>query len=673
MKLTRQAVINRRKQAQRHESNKKIAKVVNAGLVLFASASTLSTLTAPKVTVQAQTATQQNFLSTIGGYARDIAKNNDLYASVMIAQAILESGWGQSGLASAPNYNLFGIKGDYNGNSVRMDTLEDDGSGNYYAAKEPFRKYSNYGESLNDYASLLTGDNNPNSWRYKFYYGARVSATNSYQDATQHLTGRYATDTRYASKLNQLIQTYGLTQYDAGGSSTASPARPQAQATGGGSYTVQAGDSYWRIANKYGISIEELQRLNGTSSYFLYPGQSLVVPGSASTTSGSASSTSSSTTSTRSAAPAAGGSYTVQAGDSYWRIANKYGISIQELQRLNGTSDYTLHPGQSLKVPGSGSSSSASASSNGTSTSTSTTSAAPAVGGSYTVQAGDSYWRIANKYGISISELQRLNGTSNYFLYPGQSIKVPGSGSANATPAPVATTASTTSAPAETPAPAPSTGGGKYIVQAGDSYWRIANKYGISISELQRLNGTSNYFLYPGQSIKVPGSGSANATPAPASNTASTTPAPAETPAPASSTGGGNYTVQAGDSYWRIANKYGISISELQRLNGTSNYFLYPGQSIKVPGGGAVAETPAPTPAPVSQTPAPAESPAPAAAETPAPAANNASQASGGSYTVQAGDTLYSIARRNGVDVYKLIANNGGSHFIQVGQVISLN
>ena len=666
MKLTRQAVINRRKQAQRHESNKKIAKVVNAGLVLFASASTLSTLTAPKVTVQAQTATQQNFLSTIGGYARDIAKNNDLYASVMIAQAILESGWGQSGLASAPNYNLFGIKGDYNGNSVRMDTLEDDGSGNYYAAKEPFRKYSNYGESLNDYASLLTGDNNPNSWRYKFYYGARVSATNSYQDATQHLTGRYATDTRYASKLNQLIQTYGLTQYDAGGSSTASPARPQAPATGGGSYTVQAGDSYWRIANKYGISIEELQRLNGTSSYFLYPGQSLVVPGSASTTSGSASSTSSSTTSTRSAAPAAGGSYTVQAGDSYWRIANKYGISIQELQRLNGTSDYTLHPGQSIKVPGSGTN--ASASSNGSSTSTSTTSAAPAAGGSYTVQAGDSYWRIANKYGISISELQRLNGTSDYNLYPGQSLKVPGSGSSSSASASSNGTSTSTSTTSAAPA-----AGGSYTVQAGDSYWRIANKYGISISELQRLNGTSNYFLYPGQSIKVPGSGSASATPAPASNTASTTPAPAETPAPAPSTGGDNYTVQAGDSYWRIANKYGISISELQRLNGTSNYFLYPGQSIKVPGGGAAAETPAPTPAPVSQTPAPAESPAPAAAETPAPAANNASQASGGSYTVQAGDTLYSIARRNGVDVYKLIANNGGSHFIQVGQVISLN
>ena len=317
-------------------------------------------------------------------------------------------------------------------------------------------------------------------------------------------------------------------------------------------------------------------------------------------------------------------------------------------------------------MPGSGTN--ASASSNSSSASTSTTSAAPAAGGSYTVQAGDSYWRIANKYGISISELQRLNGTSDYNLYPGQSLKVPGSGSSSSASASSNGTSTSTSTTSAAPA-----AGGSYTVQAGDSYWRIANKYGISISELQRLNGTSNYFLYPGQSIKVPGSGSANATPAPAATTASTTSAPAETPAPAPSTGGGNYTVQAGDSYWRIANKYGISISELQRLNGTSNYFLYPGQSIKVPGGGAAAETPAPTPAPVSQTPAPAESPAPATAETPAPAANNASQASGGSYTVQAGDTLYSIARRNGVDVYKLIANNGGSHFIQVGQVISLN
>ena len=333
---------------------------------------------------------------------------------------------------------------------------------------------------------------------------------------------------------------------------------------------------------------------------------------------------------------------------------------------MNGTSDYTLHPGQSIKVPGSGTN--ASASSNSSSASTSTTSAAPAAGGSYTVQAGDSYWRIANKYGISISELQRLNGTSDYNLYPGQSLKVPGSGSSSSASASSNGTSTSTSTTSAAPA-----AGGSYTVQAGDSYWRIANKYGISISELQRLNGTSNYFLYPGQSIKVPGSGSANATPAPAATTASTTSAPAETPAPAPSTGGGNYTVQAGDSYWRIANKYGISISELQRLNGTSNYFLYPGQSIKVPGGGAAAETPAPTPAPVSQTPAPAESPALAAAETPALAANNASQASGGSYTVQAGDTLYSIARRNGVDVYKLIANNGGSHFIQIGQVISLN
>ena len=51
-----------------------------------------------------------------------VANSNDMYASVMIAQALLESSYGSSGLASAPNYNLFGVKGSYNGQSVYMPT-----------------------------------------------------------------------------------------------------------------------------------------------------------------------------------------------------------------------------------------------------------------------------------------------------------------------------------------------------------------------------------------------------------------------------------------------------------------------------------------------------------------------------------------------------------------------
>ena len=60
------------------------------------------------------------FISQIGEPARQLGQDNDLYASVMIAQAILESGSGQSGLSGEPHYNLFGIKGHYDGQSENV-------------------------------------------------------------------------------------------------------------------------------------------------------------------------------------------------------------------------------------------------------------------------------------------------------------------------------------------------------------------------------------------------------------------------------------------------------------------------------------------------------------------------------------------------------------------------
>ncbi|MFZ1393969.1 MAG: glucosaminidase domain-containing protein, partial [Trichococcus flocculiformis] len=106
------------------------------------------------------------FLNQIIPSATIIAAKNDLYASVMMAQSILESGWGTSALASAPNYNLFGIKGNYNGESVNMGTLEDSGGQNYYPINAEFRKYPSYAESLQDYANLLA---NGTSWNPNYY------------------------------------------------------------------------------------------------------------------------------------------------------------------------------------------------------------------------------------------------------------------------------------------------------------------------------------------------------------------------------------------------------------------------------------------------------------------------------------------------------------------------
>ena len=98
----------------------------------------------------------ENFIMKIGESARKIGQKYDLYASVMIAQAILESASGQSQLAQAPNYNLFGIKGTYNGNFVIMVTNEDLGNGTLYTTQSKFRVYENYEESFEDYAKLLT-------------------------------------------------------------------------------------------------------------------------------------------------------------------------------------------------------------------------------------------------------------------------------------------------------------------------------------------------------------------------------------------------------------------------------------------------------------------------------------------------------------------------------------
>lgn len=153
----------------------------------------------------------ETFIKKIGEPARKIGQKEDLYASVMIAQAILESASGTSQLAQAPNYNLFGIKGSYKGKSATFNTQEDTGGGNMTTIQASFRAYENYEESFDDYAKLMKEGLTGNS---TFYSGAWKSNTETYEDATRFLTGKYATDTSYNQKLNGLIETYDLTEYD---------------------------------------------------------------------------------------------------------------------------------------------------------------------------------------------------------------------------------------------------------------------------------------------------------------------------------------------------------------------------------------------------------------------------------------------------------------------------
>ncbi|MFL2109899.1 GW dipeptide domain-containing protein [Marinilactibacillus psychrotolerans] len=152
------------------------------------------------------------FIQYMSGRAKSIAHEKgkeQLYASVMIAQASLESNFGTSVLAINGN-NLFGMKGSYNGNSIVKKTWEFINGVNTYVDAD-FKFYPNFSSSLNDNANRLRNGTN---WDANFYNGTWVRRTSSYKDATKWLTGKYATDPVYNEKLNTIIETYNLSQYD---------------------------------------------------------------------------------------------------------------------------------------------------------------------------------------------------------------------------------------------------------------------------------------------------------------------------------------------------------------------------------------------------------------------------------------------------------------------------
>lgn len=201
----------------------------------------------------------EEFIGEIAETARKLGADNDLYASVMIAQAILESKSGQSGLAASPNYNLFGIKGQYQNDSVILETQEDDGTGNLTTIQAEFRKYASYEESLKDYVNLLR---NGVSWNKQFYTSVFKSNTASYKDATHFLTGTYATDSKYNEKLNALIAQYDLVQYD----------KPiQSKKT----VQVEDGDSLTQIAEAHQVKVTSIKQWNQLNSNYIEAGQTL--------------------------------------------------------------------------------------------------------------------------------------------------------------------------------------------------------------------------------------------------------------------------------------------------------------------------------------------------------------------------------------------------------------
>lgn len=160
-----------------------------------------------------------DFINKIAPYAVKDAETSGILASVSMAQAILESGWGTTDLAKLAN-NLFGMKCSLSGNTwesvwdgvskYTKTTREQKANGEEYFVKADFRAYPDILSSIKDHSLYLLGAMNGKSKRYK-----GLSGEKDYRKAIQIIKdGGYATDTEYVNKVCSIIEKYELYKYD---------------------------------------------------------------------------------------------------------------------------------------------------------------------------------------------------------------------------------------------------------------------------------------------------------------------------------------------------------------------------------------------------------------------------------------------------------------------------
>ncbi len=226
----------------------------------------------------------------------------------------------------------------------------------------------------------------------------------------------------------------------------------------------------------------------------------------------------------------------------------------------------------------------------------------PGFEGRYTVQPGDTMFSIAQRFGVSLNALIAANPQipNPNLIFPGDVLCVPG-----------------TAPPCRVPTSCPPGFQGRYTVQPGDTMFSIAQRFGVSLDALIAANPQipNPNLIFPCDVLCVPG--------------------PPSGRVPASCPPGfqGRYTVQPGDTMFTIAQRFGVSLDALIAANPhiTNPNLIFPGDVLCVP-----------------EVTAPPQGRVPASCPT----------GFQGRYTVQQGDTMFSIAQRFGVSLDALIAAN---------------
>jgi LysM repeat protein len=229
---------------------------------------------------------------------------------------------------------------------------------------------------------------------------------------------------------------------------------------------VKPGETLSEIADRNGISLKRLMQANGiTNPDVVTAGQTLVIPGSGSG--------GSSTRSYGSTGGSSGsGTITVQDGDTLSEIADRAGISVNRLMRLNGLSDANkLSIGQKLVVGGGGNG-------GGGGYTRQAAAAKPLPTAPYTVKKGETVSELAERFGTTTNRLLALNNISDpKLLVAGTRIAIPGRPSSPAT----SSRAASSSARAASPS-------GEHVVASGESLSHIADRYNTSVERLVAIN-----------------------------------------------------------------------------------------------------------------------------------------------------------------------------------------
>lgn len=277
-------------------------------------------------------------------------------------------------------------------------------------------------------------------------------------------------------------------------------------------------------------------------------------------------------------------SHTVAKGDNPYSIAKRYGMTVDELLKMNPKfKDGKLAIGDVLSVKGEKAAPSAPKTAAVEKPKATTTSQV----GKIVLQPKQTIYGITKQYRISETDLRKLNPELDSHMKIGDEIMIPLESikKYGGEQAAVAVSAPKPVEEAKVDTPAPIADGESYVIQSKDNYYRISKQFNLSQQELFAMNpGLEEKGLKPGETIKIKKSNATSVT-EPSSNSKTKVDSGNErssTNTTAVADDFVTYTVQQGDTVFSIVNKYGISIDELIALNPDLSHGLKTGMVLKI-------------------------------------------------------------------------------------------